>query len=106
MVFMQGAALWARLSASHGYFNKQGYCDGGNTLGAPSGNCHLFPVIWGEAGTGFTVSYISPSVPQTHRPPVVVPAVMQHQGCSDREAHPHVSSSLLSRMSSYTSAAD
>ena len=61
-VFMQGAALWARLSASHGYFNKQGYCDGGNTLGAPSGNCHLFPVIWGETGTGFTVS---PCLPQT-----------------------------------------
>ena len=81
-MFMQGAALWARLSASHGYFNKQGYCDGGNTLGAPSGNCHLFPVIWGETGTGFTVSYISPSVPQTHRPLVVLPAVMQHQGCS------------------------
>ena len=60
---MQGAALWARLSASHGYFNKQGYCDGSNTLGAPSGNCHLFPVIWGETGTGFTVS---PCAPHTH----------------------------------------
>ncbi len=54
---MQGQALWARLSASHGYLNKQGYCDGGNTLGSPSGNCHLFPVIWGETGTGFTVSH-------------------------------------------------
>lgn len=53
---MQGASLWARLSASHGYFNKQGYCMGSNTLGSPSGDCHLFPVIWGETGTGFTVS--------------------------------------------------
>ena len=54
---VQGQSLWARLSASHGYLNKQGYCDGGNTLGSPSGNCHLFPVIWGETGTGFTVSH-------------------------------------------------
>ena len=57
---MQGAALWARLSASHGYLNKQGYCDGSNTLGSPSGNCHQFPVIWGETGTGFTVSALIP----------------------------------------------
>lgn len=58
ILHVQGQSLWARLSASHGYLNKQGYCDGGNTLGSPSGNCHLFPVIWGETGTGFTVSYL------------------------------------------------
>ena len=58
----QGESLWARFSASHGYLNKQGYCDGGNTLGSPSGNCHLFPVIWGETGTGFTVSHQQQSV--------------------------------------------
>ena len=51
LLTMQGAALWARLSTSHGYLNKQGYCDGSNTLGSPSGNCHQFPVIWGETGT-------------------------------------------------------
>ena len=76
---MQGAALWARLSASHGYFNKQGYCDGSNTLGAPSGSCHLFPVVWGETGTGFTVR---PCVLQTHHPLVRLPAVRQGQGCT------------------------
>jgi hypothetical protein len=54
-VLTQGAALWARFSASFGYLNKQGYCDGSNTLGSPSGNCHVFPVILGETGTGFTV---------------------------------------------------
>lgn len=59
LLHVQGESLWARLSASHGYLNKQGYCDGGNTLGSPSGNCHLFPVIWGETGTGFTVSVSS-----------------------------------------------
>ncbi|BDA48966.1 probable major extracellular endoglucanase at N-terminal half [Coccomyxa sp. Obi] len=50
----QGTALWARFSASWGYLNKQGYCTGSNVLGSPSGDCHLFPVILGETGTGFT----------------------------------------------------
>ena len=84
-MFVQGAALWARLSASHGYFNKQGYCDGGNTLGAPSGNCHLFPVIWGETGTGFTVSHMRTA----DTPPLVVlPAIMQRQSCRLRWSTP------------------
>ncbi len=56
---LQGTELWARFSASWGYLNKQGYCDGSNTLGSPSGNCHLFPVILGETGTGFTVSALT-----------------------------------------------
>ena len=38
---------------SFGYLNKQGYCDGSNKVGAPSGACHLFPVVIGETGTGF-----------------------------------------------------
>ena len=38
---------------SFGYLNKQGYCDGSNKVGAPSGNCHIFPVVIGETGTGF-----------------------------------------------------
>lgn len=53
---MQGTSLWARYSASFGYLNKQGYCTGSNVLGSPSGDCHLFPVILGETGTGFTAS--------------------------------------------------
>ena len=57
----QGSALWARFSASWGYLNKQGYCDGGNTLGSPSGSCHLFPVLLGETGTGFTVRLFRPT---------------------------------------------
>ena len=50
---MQGSSLFYRLSASHGYLNKQGYCTGSNTLGRPSGTCHKFPVIIGETGTNF-----------------------------------------------------
>ena len=91
---MQGAALWARLSASHGYFNKQGYCDGGNTLGAPSGNCHLFPVIWGETGTGFTVSPCAP-----HWPLVGPSVVMQHEGCHLRWCTPSMCQVLTSHVS-------
>ena len=51
----QGPALYKRLSQSFGYLNKQGYClDGSNTVGNPSGsNCHVFPVVIGETGTGF-----------------------------------------------------
>jgi hypothetical protein len=49
----QGAPMYKRLSQSFGYLNKQGYCDGGNAVGAPSGNCHVFPVVLGETGTGF-----------------------------------------------------
>lgn len=50
----QGPALYKRLSQSFGYLNKQGYClDGSNTVGKPSGNCHVFPVVIGETGTGF-----------------------------------------------------
>ena len=50
----QGPALYKRLSQSFGYLNKQGYCMGGsNTVGKPSGNCHVFPVVIGETGTGF-----------------------------------------------------
>ena len=52
---MQGAALFYRLSAAHGYLNKQGFCTGSNTLGKPSGTCHKFPVIIGETGTNFQV---------------------------------------------------
>ena len=51
----QGPALYKRLSQSFGYLNKQGYClDGSNTVGQSSGsNCHVFPVVIGETGTGF-----------------------------------------------------
>lgn len=50
----QGPALYKRLSQSFGYLNKQGYClDGSNTVGKPSGTCHVFPVVIGETGTGF-----------------------------------------------------
>jgi hypothetical protein len=51
----QGPALYKRLSQSFGYLNKQGYCTGSNTVGAPSGTCHVFPVILGEMGSGFAV---------------------------------------------------
>ena len=54
---MQGTALWQRLSESFGYLNKQGYCSGSNTVGQPSGTCHLFPVIIGETGTAFSVRH-------------------------------------------------
>ena len=54
---MQGTALWQRLSESFGYLNKQGYCSGSNTVGQPSGSCHLFPVIIGETGTAFSVRH-------------------------------------------------
>ena len=53
---MQGSSLFYRLSAAHGYLNKQGYCTGSNTLGRPSGTCHKFPVIIGETGTNFQVA--------------------------------------------------
>ena len=50
----EGPALYKRLSQSFGYLNKQGYClDGSNAVGKPSGNCHVFPVVIGETGTGF-----------------------------------------------------
>ncbi len=51
----QGAGLWGRLSQSFGYLSKQGYCTGSNTLGSPSGTCHLFPTMLGETGSGMTV---------------------------------------------------
>lgn len=57
--------MWARFSASWGYLNKQGYCTGSNVLGSPSGDCHLFPVIIGETGTGFTASPPAPPLPLT-----------------------------------------
>ena len=53
---VQGSSLFYRLSAAHGYLNKQGYCTGSNTLGRPSGTCHKFPVIIGETGTNFQVA--------------------------------------------------
>ena len=49
----QGPPLYKRLSQSFGYLNKQGYCDGSNAVGAPTGKCHIFPVVIGETGTGF-----------------------------------------------------
>jgi hypothetical protein len=44
-----GPELFARLSQSFGYLNKKGYCPSGGA--AP---CHVFPIILGETGSGFT----------------------------------------------------
>jgi hypothetical protein len=52
---VQGPPLYQRLSQSFGYLNKQGYCTSSNTVGAPSGTCHIFPIILGEMGSGFVV---------------------------------------------------
>eukprot|EP00884_Botryococcus_braunii_P017026 jgi/Botrbrau1/4006/Bobra.0016s0017.1 len=49
----QGPPLYQRLSQSFGYLNKQGYCTDSNAVGSPSGTCHIFPVIFGEMGSGF-----------------------------------------------------
>ena len=55
VVTAAGRGLWGRLSTSFGYLGKQGYCTGSNTLGSPSGACHLFPTMLGETGSGMTV---------------------------------------------------
>ena len=40
-----GSALFQRLSQSCGYLNKQGYC------AHSTGQCHQFPVVFGEFGS-------------------------------------------------------
>lgn len=54
---VQGWTLWDRLSKSFGYLNKDGYCISGLQSANQSTLCHVFPVIIGETGTAFRVSY-------------------------------------------------
>jgi hypothetical protein len=41
-----GQDLWDRLTLTHGYLNKKGYCY--------NGDCQVFPVMYGEMGSHFT----------------------------------------------------
>ena len=50
-----GPELFARLSQSFGYLNKAGYCPrGADGKPGPRSSCHVFPIILGETGSGFT----------------------------------------------------